>query len=178
MNTVTEAQVNYINRLQAERRWEDIPALEQQVQDARFAWHKGQFSKRDASLLIHNLDLASRRETAAPVANLEGMHRTSDGRIFKVQRAVHGSGNLYAKELLPIEEDQVEVADGEWKTITTFRFEYAKGALRLLSDATRMTLEQAKEFGTLYGTCCSCGRTLTDEGSIAAGIGPVCASKF
>src|SRR3546814_4182053 len=64
MNTVTEAQVNYINRLQAERRWEDIPALEQQVADARFAWRKGQFSKRDASLLIHNLDLAHRRETA------------------------------------------------------------------------------------------------------------------
>src|SRR3546814_5975896 len=78
MNTVTEAQVNYINRLQAERRWEDIPALEQQVADARFAWRKGQFSKRDASLLIHNLDLAHRRETAVveqEAASIEGMHR-------------------------------------------------------------------------------------------------------
>ncbi len=180
MNTVTEAQVNYINRLQAERRWEDIPALEQQVEAGRSAWRKGQFSKRDASLLIHNLDLAGRREVAqtASAADLEGMHHTEDGRIFKVQRAVHGSGNLYAKELLPIEEDQIEVADGEWKTITTFRFEYAKGALRLLSDTTKMTLDEARAFGALYGTCCVCSRTLTNEESIAAGIGPVCAGKF
>lgn len=97
-------------------------------------------------------------------ADLEGMHRL-DGRIYKVQRAVHGSGHLYAKRL-------VEDGDGGWT------FEYAAGAIRNLSESTRMTLEEAKEFGTLYGTCCVCGRTLTDENSIAAGIGPVCAGKF
>jgi hypothetical protein len=41
-----------------------------------------------------------------------------------------------------------------------------------------MTLDQAKAFGALYGACCNCGKTLTDERSIEAGIGPVCARKF
>jgi hypothetical protein len=81
-------------------------------------------------------------------------------RIFKVQRAVNGSGRLYAKELL----------DGS--------FEYLPGGITTVGrTARKMTLDEAKAFGKLYGTCCKCGRTLTDEGSIAAGIGPVCAGK-
>lgn len=88
----------------------------------------------------------------------EGMYNV-DGEIFKVQRAVHGSGHLYAKRLV----------EG--------RFEYAPGALTALTPDDKMSLEQAKEFGKLYGFCCVCSRTLTDEGSIAAGIGPICAGK-
>lgn len=183
MNTVTEAQVNYINRLQAERRWEDIPALEQQVEDARFAWRKGQFSKRDASLLIHNLDLAHRREVAPVIeeVSLEGMHRL-DGQIYKAQVAVHGSGRLYAKVLVT---EQVgtcggcEKCDGEDRCPAfESRFEYAAGVVRRLSIETRLSLDEAKEYGAVYGCCCVCSRTLTKEESIAAGIGPVCAGKF
>lgn len=93
----------------------------------------------------------------------EGMYRM-DGAIFKVQVAHHGSGKPYAKRL---------VQDGE-----TWSFEYAPGAIRTLHSGHRLTLEQAKEFGALYGTCCVCGRTLTNEASIEAGIGPICAGKF
>lgn len=39
-------------------------------------------------------------------------------------------------------------------------------------------LQTAMKYGRLSGLCCSCGRDLTDEGSIEAGIGPVCARKF
>jgi hypothetical protein len=46
-----------------------------------------------------------------------------------------------------------------------------------LTSADRMTLEDAKEFGALYGTCCVCGRLLTNEVSIEAGIGPVCGKR-
>lgn len=166
MNTATVKQIEFINRLQSERRWEDIPALEEQVADARFAWKKGQFSKRDASLLIHNLDLAHRRETKPVVeeASIEGMHRL-DSKIYKVQVAVHGSGRPYAKVL-------TSHGTTEWS------FEYAAGVVRRLSAETRMTLEEAKEWGALYGSCCVCSRTLTNEESIAAGIGPICAGKF
>lgn len=90
---------------------------------------------------------------------VEGMY-ILDGRIFKVQRAIHGSGQLYAKEL------------------QATKFDYAPGMYRRLNSSHRMTLEQAKEYGALYGTCCVCGRTLTDEKSIAEGIGPVCATRF
>lgn len=88
-----------------------------------------------------------------------GMYRV-DGEIFKVQRAVHGSGHLYAKRL---------TEDG---------FEYATGAIRKIKASDRMTLDEAKEYGRLTNTCCQCGRTLTDETSIAEGIGPVCAGKI
>jgi hypothetical protein len=93
----------------------------------------------------------------------EGMYR-KDGTIFKVQRAVNGSGNLYAKVL---------VVDGPGEG----RFEYAPGAIRRLDVTDAMTREEAAEFGHLYGVCCVCGRTLTDERSIADGIGPVCAGR-
>lgn len=104
----------------------------------------------------------------APVTEA-GMYRTPDGTIYKVQLAVHGSGRLYAKRL---ELDQDE-ANG-----TRGSFEYAPGAIRELTADMRMSLEQAKEFGHIYGVCCKCGRTLTNEESIAAGIGPICAGKW
>lgn len=102
--------------------------------------------------------------TVTKTAATEGMHKVGD-RIFKVQKAVYGSGYLYAKELV------------KGDTKSGFTFAHAPGAMKLLSGETKMTMEQAKEFGTLYGTCCVCGRLLTDEKSIAAGIGPVCAEK-
>lgn len=91
-----------------------------------------------------------------------GMYR-KDGRIFKVQIAIHGSGKPYAKELIQFGEGQ------------DARFEYAQGMVYKLNPSDMMTLEEAKEFGALYGVCCVCGRLLTDEKSIEAGIGPVCA---
>lgn len=117
---------------------------------------------------IRNDARATAREAAEIVRQelTEGMWILGDwytGRIFKVQRAVHGSGNLYAKELI--------AGTGE--------FDYVPGiANQLVTEGRPMTLEEAKAYGALYGTCCVCGRTLTNETSIAAGIGPVCASKF
>lgn len=97
-----------------------------------------------------------------------GMYKNPEtGDIFKVQVAVHGSGQLYAKKLVPPSDF------GEKAT-----FDYAPGAVRQLRADWRMTLEEAKEFGALYGTCCVCGRTLTRETSIEAGIGPVCAGRL
>jgi hypothetical protein len=101
----------------------------------------------------------------------EGMYRKA-GTIYKVQKAVHGSGQNYAKRLV-----QTLVNDprtGKPK----FKFEYAPGFVFELRPEHALTIEQAKEFGALYGTCCVCGRTLTKEESIEAGIGPVCAEKF
>lgn len=95
----------------------------------------------------------------------DGMYQTPDGTILKVQIAHHGSGNLYAKQLF---------INPETKKAT---FRYAAGALRELTPEMRMTLEQAKAFGRLYGVCCKCGAILTDEQSIADGIGPICGSK-
>jgi hypothetical protein len=95
----------------------------------------------------------------------DGMYKTADGTIWKVQRAVNGSGNLYAKRLVVDEASR------------TGSFEYAPGAITRLTAADKMSLEDAQAFGRLYGVCCVCGRTLTDESSIAAGIGPICSGR-
>ncbi len=101
-------------------------------------------------------------QPAAPVS--EGMYRDPEGVVYKVVKAVHGSGRLYAQRL---------VIEG-----TSGRFEYAGGVIRSLKAEWRMTLEEAKAFGSLYGFCVRCGATLTDDASIKAGIGPICAGRF
>ena len=98
--------------------------------------------------------------------------------VWKVQRAVHGSGRLYAKVLR--EQQRAWPNDGE----VSWKFEYQTGGLSLIARGLRdgniepLTLERAQEIGHLYGICCICSATLTDEVSIENGIGPVCARRF
>lgn len=88
----------------------------------------------------------------------EGIYLNNQG-IFKLYTTQ--SGYLFAKKLQQ---------DGSWEGV--------KGAAHKLRPETKMTLEQAKHYGKLYGMCIKCGRTLTDEVSISEGIGPVCAGKM
>lgn len=162
-NTASDAQIKFINSLKGQFDPNDAASVEaiEALELGRDLWRAGAFDKSAASAVIDALKAAPRltpqRDTEPP----EGMHLL-DGVIHKVQRS--GTGNLYAKALL---ED-----GGDWV------FEYIPGAIKNLSEATVMDLEQAKEFGALYGTCCVCSRTLTNEESIEAGIGPVCAGRF
>lgn len=133
-------------------------------------------------------DRRSAREAPEPGPSLEGMHKLGN-EIFKVQRSPT-TGRLYTKRLV-VERDclghettegaigDTVYCDGSCQSSddVSVTFEYYPGALSGLSEATRMSLDDAKAFGALYGVCCRCGRTLTDESSIAAGIGPVCAEK-
>ena len=90
------------------------------------------------------------------------------GATVKVQRAVHGSGHLYAKSMDP----------------DTGKFVFVPRLVNDLADqlrcgrAHKMTLAEAAEYGALYGRCVECGRTLTDEDSIERGVGPICMTKF
>jgi len=81
--------------------------------------------------------------------------------VIKVVRA-RESGRPYAKRL--------EEATGT--------FEYKPGLISIVRPEHRMTLEDAKAYGALYGVCCVCGRTLTNDESIEAGIGPICAGRL
>lgn len=123
-----------------------------------------------------NAELARTRRTR-PAAqrrfdteSLEDGFYVYDKIVYKVIVAHHGSGRKYAKRLL---------SNGKWET--------ARGAITRLRPEHKMTLKQAlataKVYATdvdgeLYGRCFVCGRTLTDEESIKANIGPVCAAKF
>lgn len=106
------------------------------------------------------------RETRPTVDIEDGMY-VLDGEIFKVQHAVHGSGRQYAKQFIaPANSgDRAE-------------FAYAPGIVRQLRPEHRMTMDQAREYGALYGTCVRCGRVLTREDSIERMMGSTCASKI
>jgi hypothetical protein len=150
-------------------------------------------------ILAFHAEYASTPTTAsAPAAakrqmvTEDGMYRNPQtGEIFKVQfNKAQGDGRrLYAKRLVMTVGDREDV--GTARTVTEIplaegndwfvwdtQFKYAEGAMRFIDASWKMTIDEAKAFGALYGTCCVCGRTLTDEKSIAAGIGPVCAEKF
>jgi hypothetical protein len=113
----------------------------------------------EASSLITEL-LNSPRKSGAERVSDEGMYRNAEGEIFRVQRSKE-SGNLYAKRL--------DIIDGG--------FVYEAGAIRNLKPSDRMTLDEAKAFGVEYGICCVCGAFLTNEVSVAEGIGPVCGGR-
>lgn len=154
----TEKQISYALSLTARKMGQDKAT---EVEATAKAMTMADISKvidKLKSMPDYVTPKAAQEAPTEPV-KLEGMHKVGE-RIFKVQKAVHGSGHLYAKELV----------DGS--------FVYAQGAIRMLSADTKMTLEDAKAYGVLYGVCCVCARTLTDEASIEAGIGPICAKKF
>lgn len=111
-------------------------------------------------------DVAKMAKATEPAT--EGMYRR-DGQIYKVVRAVHGSGRLYA---------QVAILDQMANGQTEVRFQVARGMVARLTQAHRMTVDEAAAFGHLYGVCIRCAATLTDDASIKRGLGPVCATKI
>lgn len=165
LNPATPKQIAFLKKLAAERpMWRNVENMHDDVIE--------RLDKKSISAMI-DLALAIPKEATttkpASIAS-EGMYRNPDtGAIYKVQRAVHGSGRNYAKELL-----ELPVRDGK----KTHEFVIARGMVYKLKPEWKMTLEEAKVWGALYGSCCVCGRTLTCEDSIELGIGPVCATKF
>lgn len=118
---------------------------------------------------------------AAPAAGAvteDGMYRNPEtGEIFKVQRAVHGSGNLYAK-ILVVDQAWERDADGKVVVEGEAHFEYAPGAIKTLRADWKMTRDEAIKYGALYGVCVRCGKTLTLEQSIERAMGKTCFGKF
>lgn len=133
--------------------------LASKAREAKWALERELDAELAAAAAYENRD----RLPAPPPAKVteDGIYRTPDGTVVKVQIAVHGSGNLYGKRL----------------DLDTGEFVYEAGLLKLLRPEYRLSREEAGALGKLYGRCMVCGRTLTDEYSIANGIGPVCAGR-
>lgn len=151
----SEKQITFLIKLLAERIEDPAAAL------AAITWvQEHKLSKATASAKISEyLNKPKVREAFSSTPELpEGMYRCDDV-IYKVYRT--RENHLAVKELV----------EGV--------FEYrGRKPLHFLRDEHRMTLDEAKEYGRITGTCCQCGRKLTDETSIAEGIGPVCAGKI
>lgn len=153
----TPKQVALINKLVAEGRGQ--------------VTNPSMLSVKEASAAIDQL-LKAPAPTFAGVTEV-GMYRNPAGDIFKVQ-ASKQTGNLYAKRLVAINGQRLSE---EW-SVVQWEFQYDAGAVRSLTPAMRLTLDEAKAFGIQFGVCCVCGATLKDATSVANGIGPVCATRL
>jgi hypothetical protein len=169
MAPISDKQINFINKLLNER---DVPEQTRAVVNASL---QQPLDTKAGSVIIDNL-LKFRPAVQPPVVELDGMYMTPAGVIYKVQKTRNGNGHLYAKKLVLTAVPEIEWFEGEPTHKVTF--EYEAGAVTRLRPEWKMTVEQAKEFGALYGTCCACGRTLTNELSIDLGIGPICRKNF
>jgi hypothetical protein len=60
----------------------------------------------------------------------------------------------------------------------TRRFECTDAEEAVVLDACSDPLKAAIAYGKAWSVCAVCGQTLTNDGSIARGIGPICAAKY
>jgi hypothetical protein len=66
------------------------------------------------------------------------------------------------------------IAGGQFKP----RYECSDAEKAAVIEACSDPAQAAVAFGKAWGICTVCGRTLTDDDSIARGIGPICADKY
>jgi hypothetical protein len=186
----SEAQISYLTSLINGR---SFGAADSRLRDqAAAAIEAGALSKSLASAAISAFKVLpyAERASVTPLTTvaenvakdetdrLDGIY-AKGGKIYKVQYN-RTRTNLYGKLFVP--ENSTEAvwdSSGNLSASGTVVWEYVGSFARLnLTAADKMSIEEAKKFGALYGTCINCGRTLTDEKSIEAGIGPVCAKAF
>lgn len=152
----TEKQVAFLKKLIDEKDWTSSQ-LAAPVQ--MFLSGETVNRKKASDMIDQMMKLPSTKKPAAKVDVEEGFYVLGD-QVWKVQKSLSSSGK-YAKRL---------TENGN--------FVYVAGGVAKLANAEKLTLDKAKHLGKLYGMCMICGRTLTDENSIAQGIGPICADKF
>lgn len=101
--------------------------------------------------------------------------------VYKVVKAVHGSGKPYAKKLvletMTDDDDVVIINEGTGEPMRKGFWAYAPGVVNELKPEMLMSQEEQQAYGKLYGACVRCGATLTNEDSIDYGMGPVCRTK-
>jgi len=116
-------------------------------------------------------------ETPTPTSKQQalepGIYMDGEGAIWKVQPN-KAKTNVYAKVWTAHNGERLtlggERTHGEW--------DYVPGGLKSVVAARRMTLDEAKQFILIYGSCVRCGRTLKAADSVERGIGPVCVTYF
>jgi hypothetical protein len=163
----TAKQESFLRKLAGERDhgWADAEAV-----------IKGTLtSKAATSELINTLlgmPKAAPKATAVVQTELaDGVYRHDD-KFYKVYHTVHGANVQVAKVLhvtaTGTDEDGKQLWKGTWEYV-------GKKPLYTLKPEHKLTKEEAKQFGLVYGMCVRCTRDLTREESIHVGYGPTCA---
>lgn len=112
----------------------------------------------------------------SPIATTDGMFKKGDT-FYKLRFAK--TGKLWAHRLVFLmtpEQAKVAAAAGSKERAAKFKFAGSPQTLGIRDDMS-LTYEDAKAFGALYSMCCECGRLLTNDLSVALGIGPVCGGR-
>jgi hypothetical protein len=115
---------------------------------------------------------AAKRSTnggGAKYAIEDGLYRRPDGTVVLVYHTVHGANRQVAKRLV------VEAAEGAYKG--SWIYEGMGGKAGLTKD-DRLSEEDARELGILYGFCVRCTKNLTREESQFVGYGKTCAGRM
>lgn len=160
MSGITPRQQEYLIDLLEQREVPNAQELHDRIVDA-------DFTMAEASAQIDHLKSCPRKQRKTQAEPEAGMYRLDDGTIVRVYLGQQ-SGKMLAKRLVETPEEQ-----------HTHEYEYMGLAVRFVKpDTARLSLEEAKKFGRMTGTCCVCARRLDNPESVEAGIGPVCASKF
>ncbi len=103
---------------------------------------------------------------AAPAADVdEGRYAIVVDGVTKFYRVTKGKGRWAGRTFVAVQ------ASDDLHNI------YGGAARAILAEIAKNPMEAMVRYGHELGVCGKCGRTLTDEASRAAGIGPVCASK-
>jgi hypothetical protein len=160
----TQDQFNFLKLLISERALD--PDVMRVVENCRAAAVAGTLTRGQASELITVLKTQPRKIDAGRDNGTmtPGVYRATDGTLYRVYPARADRSRLLAKIVI--------------RTAYGVEFEYAGAASRFVNASQRLSREEAAAFGRETGWCVVCGTELTDPDSIAAGIGPVCATKF
>lgn len=186
----TEKQVAYLRSLLAER--EGVAEAEVIRASLNADREAGTLGKRQVSKAIDSLLKIEKAPKAAPGTRVpapgnldpEVLADLQAGRYFvqetfvRVDRPERGT---YAGFIFVKRQPYGPDSDGVRFALLNAIAGTAKvdeGYRGLLDALLADPLAAAVEYGHHTGSCCVCGRTLTDPKSIEAGIGPICGAKF
>ena len=163
----TDKQVAFLLKLAAERpAWASVENLHA---DTIKAFATAADGKASASYWIGEALKRKERAAADAAGKLleDGVYRLGDT-FYKVYHTVHGA-NVQVAKVLVVTSTQEGTFSGTWEYV-------GKKPIYSLTPAHKLTQDEAKQFGLVYGMCVRCARDLTREESIHVGYGATCAS--
>lgn len=185
-----EAHPGLIERLKKEAGWNDFAnkmlASFQQwdgLTDKQVAACEAMIAKIDARQAERNARReansgavdTSKIEAMFATAKLHGLNKlafVADG--LKIKPAKETSRNAGALYVTKGNDYQGKVLGGRFYPVNGVD----PGILSKLAEIAANPSQAARDYGKKTGTCCCCGRELTDPVSVANGIGPICASNW
>ena len=157
----SEKQIIFLANLLDERKDIEHPAV---TGAKKVLANPASLSKNAASTLIDGLLAVPKpkKPIAKPTITEPGIYR-HDGNFYRV-RWNRAKTNLYAEQIIGSDDH----AD----------FMYAPGVAAKLTDADKLTWQEARDFGKAFNVCINCGHKLTDPPSLVQGYGPTCADNM